>query len=137
MAYMDMNKADREDMWFLDSGSSNHMCGMKEYFSDSDESFKDSVNLANNSSMVVIGKGNVRLQVNGIVQIITRVFYVSELKNNLLSIGQLQEIGLTILFQSGKCKVFHTKRGLIMEMKMSSNRMFILLLSLSLEHLLV
>ena len=102
------------------------MCGMKEYFSDSDESFKDSVNLANNSSMVVIGKGNVRLQVNGIVQIITRVFYVSELKNNLLSIGQLQEIGLTILFQSGKCKVFHPKRGLIKEMKMSSNRMFIL-----------
>ena len=59
MAYMDMNKADREDMWFLDLGSSNHMCGMKEYFLDSDESFKDSVNLANNSSMVVIGKGNV------------------------------------------------------------------------------
>ena len=34
--------------------------------------------------------------------------------------------GLTILFQSGKCKVFHPKRGLIKEMKMSSNRMFIL-----------
>ncbi|KAA8549201.1 hypothetical protein F0562_000885 [Nyssa sinensis] len=126
MAYVDMNKANKEDMWFLDLGCSNHMCGKKEYFSDFDGSFRDSVKLGNNSSMVVTGKGNVRLQVNGIVQIITEVFYMPELKNNLLSIGQLQEKRLTILFQNGKCKVFHPERGLIMETKMSSNRMFML-----------
>ena len=71
MAYMDMNEANKEDMWFLDSGCSNHMCGKKEYFSNFDGSFKDSVQLGNNSSMVVIGKGNIRLQVNGITQIIS------------------------------------------------------------------
>ena len=49
-----------------------------------------------------------------------------ELKNNLLSIGQLQEKGLNILFQGKKCKVFHLEKGLIMETKMASNRMFIL-----------
>jgi len=76
--------------------------------------------------MVISGKGNIRLQVNGIAQIITGVFYVPELKNNLLSIGQLQEKGLTILFQNGKCKVFHRERDLIMETMMTSNRMFIL-----------
>ena len=41
------------------------MCGKKEYFSDFDGSFRDSVKLGNNSSMDVMGKGNVRLQVNG------------------------------------------------------------------------
>ena len=61
MSYVDMNKANGEDMWFLDSGCSNHMCGKKEYFSDFDRSFRDSVKLGNNSSMVVMGKGNVRL----------------------------------------------------------------------------
>ena len=91
MAYVDMHKANREDMWILDSGCSNHMCGKEEYFSDFDGSFRDSVKLGNISSMVVIRKGNVRLQVNGIAQIITGVFYVSKLKNNLLSIRQLQE----------------------------------------------
>ena len=49
-----------------------------------------------------------------------------ELKNNLLSIGQLQEKGLNILFQGKKCKVFHLEKGLIIEKKMASNRMFIL-----------
>lgn len=126
MACIDMNKVNGEDMWFLDSGCSNHMCGKKEYFSDFDESFRVSVKLGNNSSMVVMGKGNVRLQINGRAQIITGVFYVPDLKNNLLSIGQLQEKGLNILFQGKKCKVFHLEKGLIMETKMASNRMFIL-----------
>jgi len=119
MAYMDMNKAHTTDVWFLDSGCSNHMCGKKEYFSNFNEKFRESVKLGNNTSMVVSGKGNIRLQVNGIAQIITGVFYVPELKNNLLSIGQLQEKGLTNLFQNGKCKVFHRERDLIMETKMT------------------
>ena len=126
MAYVNMNKANREDMWFLDSGCSNHMCGKKEYFLDFDGSFRDSVKLGNNSSIVVTGKGNVRLQVNGIIMIITEVFYLSELRNNLLSIGKLQAKRLTFLFQNGMYKVFHLDRGLIMKTKMSSNRMFIL-----------
>ncbi|XP_023006021.1 uncharacterized protein LOC111498899 [Cucurbita maxima] len=120
------NKANREDMWFLDSGCSNHMCGKKEYFSDFDGSFRDSMKLGNNSSMVVTEKGNVRLQVNGIIMIITGVFYVPDLRNNLLSIGKLQAKGVTFLFQNGTCKGFHPERGLIMKTKMSSNRMFAL-----------
>ncbi|RVW18436.1 Retrovirus-related Pol polyprotein from transposon TNT 1-94 [Vitis vinifera] len=73
-----------------------------DYFSDFDGTFRDSVKLRNNTSMSVLGKGNVRLKVNEMTQIITGVFYVPELKNNLLSIGQLQEKGLTILFQPWK-----------------------------------
>lgn len=126
MAYVDTNSTTNEDIWFLDSGCSNHMCGRKEYFFDFDESFKDSVKLGNNTSLMVNGKGNIRLQVNGLAQIITGVFYVPELKNNLLSIGQLQEKGLTIQFQRNKCKVYHPDRGLIMDTTMSSNRMFVL-----------
>jgi hypothetical protein len=61
----------------------------KKNFSDLDTKFREFVKLGNNSSMAVMGKGNIRLLVNGIVQIITGVFYVPDLKNNLLSIGQL------------------------------------------------
>jgi len=77
--------------------------------------------------MDVLGKGNVRLQVSGFTHVVSEVFFVSELKNNLLSIGQLQEKGLTILIQYGMLKIYHPEKGLIIQTKMSANRMFILL----------
>ena len=97
------------------------MCGKKEYFLGLNENFRDSVKLGNNSSMAVMGTDNIRLQVNGTTKIITVVFYAPKLKNNLLSIGQLQEKGLIVRFQHGRCKEFHHKRGLIMDTKMSPN----------------
>jgi hypothetical protein len=89
MADVNCQNANRESVWFLDSRCSNHMCGKKEIFFDLDTKFRESVKLGNNSSMAVMGKGNIRLLVNGIVQIITGLFYVPDLKNNLLSIKQL------------------------------------------------
>ena len=76
MAYVDMNKENKEDMWYLDSGCSNHMCGKREYFSYLNENLRDSVKLGNNSSITVIGKGIIRLQVDEITQIITGVFFM-------------------------------------------------------------
>ncbi|XP_018498687.2 uncharacterized protein LOC108865752 [Pyrus x bretschneideri] len=99
MAYVDIEEVDREELWFLDSGCNNHMCGKKEMFTDLDETFRKSMKLRNNSSLAVLGKGNVRMEVNGIMQVITGVFYVPDLKNNLLSIRQLQENGLAIFIR--------------------------------------
>ena len=39
--------------------------------------------LGNNSKMVVLGKGNIRLRNVGVTQVITDVFYIPELKNNM------------------------------------------------------
>ena len=65
-------------------------------FINLDESFVHSVKLGNNSKMNVIGKGCIKLFLNGITHVVNEVYYVPELKNNLLSIGQLQEKGLAI-----------------------------------------
>ena len=127
MSYVDTKESNKEELWFLDSGCSNHMCGKKEIFIDLDETFRKSVKMGNNSSLAVLGKGNVRMEVNGIKQVITGVFYVPDLKNNLLSIGQLQEKGLAIFIKGGKCKIYHPERGLIWETSMAANRMFIIL----------
>lgn len=127
MSYVEQNEASREDVWFLDSGCSNHMCGDKALFSDLNESFRQIVKLGNNSKMSVNGKGNVRLQLSGVVHVVTEVFYVPELRNNLLSIGQLQERGLAILIQHDKCRIYHPKKGLIIQTDMAANRMFFLL----------
>lgn len=126
MSYEELHEARREDAWFLDSGCSNHMCGDQAMFSELDEGFKHSVKLGNNTRMNVSGKGNVKLMIDGVNHIVTEVFYVPELKNNLFSIGQLQERGLAILIEGGVCKIFHPYKGLIIETNMSANRMFIL-----------
>ncbi|KAK6116990.1 hypothetical protein DH2020_049234 [Rehmannia glutinosa] len=69
-----------EEAWFLDSGCSNHMCGNKSIFSEFDDSFRHVVRLGNNTKMNVHAS----------------ILY-TELKNNLLSLGQLRERGLAIL----------------------------------------
>lgn len=103
----------KKNTWFLDSGCSNHMCGNRALFSNLDESFNHSVKLGNNSKMEVTRKGNVKFLINNVEHIFTEVFYVPELKNNLLSIGQLQERGLSILIEGGVCQIFHPSKGLI------------------------
>ena len=72
-------------------------------------------------------KGQIQLIVNNIIQVIEKVFYVPDLCNSLLSIGQLQEKGLAILIQNNKRKVFNPNRGLIIETTMLLNRMSILI----------
>ena len=71
--------------------------------------------------------------VEGVTQITTQVYYIPELRNNLLSIGQLQEKGLTILIKNNMCKLFHMSRGLIMTSEMSVNRMFVVIASLAIK----
>ena len=51
--------------------------------------------------IAMMRKGNIRLNINGITQIISEVFYMPQLQNNLLSIGQLQEKGLHFSFNTG------------------------------------
>lgn len=126
MAYMDDKRAKSDHVWFLDLSCSNHMCRKKEIFYELDDNFKESVKLGNNSSLVVHGKGSIRMEIDGTMHVIIEVFYVLDLKHNLLCIGQLQEKGLAILMQLRICKLFHRKMGLIIETTMSHNRMFII-----------
>lgn len=83
--------------------------------------------LGNDMSLTVQGKGNIQMEINGIMQVITKVFFVPKLTNNLLSIGQLHEKGLAVLMQHIKCKIYHPEKGLIMETEMACNRMFAVL----------
>ena len=127
MSYVELYKGKREDAWFIDSGCSNHMSDDQTMFNELDEKFRHSVKLGNNTKMDVMGKGSVKLLLNGVNHIIAEVYYIPELRNNLLSIGQLQERGLAILIKEGMFKIFHPEKGLIIQTNMSANRMFILL----------
>ena len=59
MAYVEKHEAKRSAAWFVDSGSSNHMCGTEGMFSSLDRTFSHTVKLGNNTRMKVTGKGEV------------------------------------------------------------------------------
>lgn len=63
-----------KDVLFLDSGCSNHTCSNKNWFHDLNEEFIQKVKLGNNTSMDVLGEGNVKLKVNGVAHVVTEVF---------------------------------------------------------------
>ncbi|RVW23197.1 Retrovirus-related Pol polyprotein from transposon TNT 1-94 [Vitis vinifera] len=112
MSYVELYKAKREDAWFLDSGCSNHMCNDQTMFNELDEKFRHSVKLGNNTKMDMMGKGSVKLLLDGVNHVVVEVYYILELRNNLLSIGQLQERGLAILIKGGMCEIFHLEKVL-------------------------
>lgn len=126
MAHANVSKTERKGVWFLDSGCSNHMTGEKSWFTELNDGFKHSVRLGNNSRLMVEGKGNIRFEVEGITQVITDVYYIPNLSNNLLSIGQLQEKQLKFVIENGTCIIYHPQRGQIVKTKTTLNRMFLI-----------
>ncbi|GAA0168536.1 hypothetical protein LIER_40584 [Lithospermum erythrorhizon] len=92
-------------MWFIDSGCSNHMCNEEGMFTNLGKDFAHFVKPGYNTRMEVAGKGDVKIFLNGLNYTITDVYYVPDLKNNLLSVDQLQERGLTILLKGKVCSI--------------------------------
>ncbi|XP_050890748.1 uncharacterized protein LOC127096185 [Lathyrus oleraceus] len=121
MAYIDMFGGDRDNIWFIDSGCSNHMCGDSSLFCDLEKGFNEVVRLGNYASMNVVGKESVQLTVKGVNHLVRDVYYVPGLKNNLLSVGQLQERGLAVLMRSNMCRIYHHTKGLIFKTTMDAN----------------
>lgn len=81
----------QKNIWYLDSGCSNHMCG-EELFSNLDDTFRSEVRFGNNVKVPIMGKGTIKIKAkDGSVQSISDVHYVPSLRENLLSMGQLSE----------------------------------------------
>ncbi|GKU86234.1 hypothetical protein SLEP1_g783 [Rubroshorea leprosula] len=117
----------KKNVWYLDIGCNNHMCGDKSAFLDLDESFQDKVKFGDNSTIAVKGRGKGKITIrakDNSVQTIANVLYVPNLKSNLLSLGQLQKKGYEILIKDGVCQVRDSKLGLIAKVKMIGNRLF-------------
>lgn len=113
------------EVWYVDTGCSNHMCGSKSSFSFLNEDFRSTVSFGDNSTVNVMRKEDINIQTkNGFVETISNVFFVPNLKSNLLSAGQLQEKGYVITIKNGVCEIYDPSRGAIVVIQMGSNRLF-------------
>ncbi|BBG96765.1 hypothetical protein Prudu_005670 [Prunus dulcis] len=104
----------QKNVWYLDTGCSNHMYGEKLIFSTLDESFTNTVRFRDDTKVSILGKGDIKIWAkDNTINTISSVF-----------LGQLDEKGYEIKIIGGACQIHDQKRGLIAKAYMTTNRMF-------------
>ena len=124
-------KEENVDIWFLDSGCTNHMTGNCELFYHIDTSYETKVRMGNGSIVQAKGKGSIAVQTKMGLKFIRDVLLVPDLKQNLLSVGQLVQNGYAVHFEDGGCKIFdrRNKNQIIARIQMEKSRSFPLRIS--------
>ena len=95
-------KARDSYLWYLDNGYSRHMTGNKVLFKTLFEGKIGIVTFGDGSKSVIKGIGT--MDIPGL-PIFEDVWYVDRLKVNLLSISQICNNGLNILFLKYECEI--------------------------------
>ncbi|KAI5396647.1 hypothetical protein KIW84_062744 [Lathyrus oleraceus] len=123
MAQNEINTND--NVWYLDSGASNHMCGHKHLFKEMRKIEDGNVSFGDASKVKVEGKGTIRyLQKHGLMGSIQDVYYVPNLKTNILSLRQLTKKGYSILMKERILYLKDKLGHLIARVEMERNRMY-------------
>ena len=102
MLLQGMNGSPIDDMWYLETGASSHMTGMKTFYQSLDESHKGVVKFGDGFSIRYEGKEEVHVDcTNGEQMIVENVHYIPKLNANILSLGKLDSQGCDIRLRDG------------------------------------
>ncbi|CAL8078779.1 unnamed protein product [Prunus armeniaca] len=117
--------------WYVDSGCSNHMTGNKELLIDINPSVTGKVQMPTGELVSIAGMGTLVLDTNSGTKFIKEVMYLPGLRENLLSVGQMDEHGYHLVFGSNMCSIFDdaSLENLIMKVEMRKNKCYPLSLS--------
>lgn len=113
------------DIWYLDNGASNHMTGDKRYFSKINNAVTGKVRFGDDSRIDIKGKGTISFtDMNGEARKMTDVYYIPDLRSNIISLGQATEAGMDIRLK-GDDLTMHDQHGkLLVAAKRSRNRLY-------------
>jgi len=118
-------------IWYLDTAASNHMCGDESFFSELTKVEAGLVSCGDDSKMVIKGRGTIRhMQKDGRVGEIRDVYYIPEMKSNILSIGQIVEKGNSIMIKNQVLYLKDKQGRLAAWVEKEKNRMYKLELSI-------
>ena len=72
----------------------HHMTSRREFFSDLDSGVKGSIKFGDASAIEIMGVGSIIFKAKiGEHRLLTSVYYISALRNSIISVGQLDENG--------------------------------------------
>jgi hypothetical protein len=113
-----------DTVWYLVIGANNHMTSHKHLFAEMTE-LAGIVSFGDASKVEVKRKGNVKfLQKNEKLRMVEDVYYIPEINNNILSVGQLMEKGFEIFMKKRTLHLKDSRGRVIARVKMGENRMF-------------
>ncbi|KAL8123368.1 hypothetical protein AgCh_011369 [Apium graveolens] len=112
-------------VWYLENGASNHMTGQRGKFKELDERVSGKVKFGDGSMVCIKGKGTVAFQCkNDEERTLSEVYYISNLCNNIKSLGQLSETGNKFVFDGDYLWVYEASGKLSMKVKRTENRLY-------------
>ncbi|KAG5871815.1 hypothetical protein JTB14_032990 [Gonioctena quinquepunctata] len=104
----------KNNAWYLDSGCPAHMTASCEILQDKRKSTKLTITTANNEEMSTDIMGNIKLPLSVEREssdvTINDVYFVPQLKVNLLSVSQIVSKGHTVVFKSDGAKVYNSSK---------------------------
>lgn len=123
--------SDRDNVWYLDNGASNHMTGNRNHFKTIDESITGKVRFGDDSRIVIKGKGSVLFcSKDGGKKILADVYFIPELKSNIISLGQATESGCDVRMKEDYLILRDKDGRLITRAKRSNNRLYKVLIDI-------
>jgi hypothetical protein len=95
-------------IWYIDSGASSHITGIREHFSDlRDTEVRIDISLGDNRIVTVAGIGTVSFRRENLPPIsFIDVLFVPGMKKNLISVSTLQDRGLEVLFRGTEVLIY-------------------------------
>ncbi|KAG7533498.1 Zinc finger CCHC-type [Arabidopsis thaliana x Arabidopsis arenosa] len=114
-----------EECWYLDNGASNHMTGDKRYFDQLDKTITGKVRFGDDSRIDIKGKGTIAFtDANGKSRVMTDVYFIPDLKSNIISLGQATESGCDIRMKGGYLTMLDQEGKLLVKAERSKNRLY-------------
>lgn len=116
---------DAEDIWYLDNEARNHMTGDRRHFSEIDSIITGKVRFGDNSRINIKGKGTISfIDMNGESRKMMEVYFIPDLKSNIISLGQAIEAEFDIRIR-GEHLTMHDSHGkLLVKANRSKNRLY-------------
>ncbi|KAF2284368.1 hypothetical protein GH714_021152 [Hevea brasiliensis] len=122
----------KESNWYLDSGASSHMSGEKHCFVELNLTITSKVRFGDGSMANICGQGSVLFQCKNTEHLtLQNVYYIPRLRSNIISLGQLDEAGSTIVIGGGHLKLYDWRNKLVVDVERRTNWLYIAKLQLA------
>ncbi|KAL8102842.1 hypothetical protein AgCh_027386 [Apium graveolens] len=118
-------KGGQSNVLYLNNGASNHMTDHHLKFKYLDEGVTGRVKFGDGSTVEIQGKGSVQFTTNdGKEYVLKEIYFIPNLCNNIISLGQLSESGSQIVIKVEYLWIHDENNMPILKIKISMNRLY-------------